>query len=93
MSALFNSQNTAACAKTKSIVWDIINTGLKLTGMDTHKIKEYSPITEKCLKYINKHLKNTLSYEEIAAALFVSPSTLAQEIQTGNRFSFGQIYK
>lgn len=90
LSALFNSQNTAACAKTKSIVWDIINTGLKLTGMDTHKIKEYSPITEKCLKYINKHLKNTLSYEEIAAALFVSPSTLAAKFKQEIGFPLGK---
>ncbi len=90
LSALFNSQNTAACAKTKSIVWDIINTGLKLTGMDTHKIKEYSPITEKCLKYINKHLKNTLSYEKIAAALFVSPSTLAAKFKQEIGFPLGK---
>lgn len=78
--AALTSDDYFKCIKVFSIILNVIlaYTSLTPTSLPT---KTYSPLIVKAMKYIQQNIRISLSTEEIAAELMVSPSTLRQRFK------------
>ena len=74
----------------KSLLYGILDRAFSLSTFCHSPLREYSPTTQNALAYIDSVLSERLGVEEIAAALFISPSVLQKRFREDVGIPIGQ---
>lgn len=87
---LFEKKDIDSIIELKRILYEIISECAKQYDVVFGNINTYSEITEKAIKYMEKHLSATLTIDEVSKALFISPSKLQKIFRADTGVSPGK---